>query len=90
MPDGMINVKESNKEKFDYKLQINDYLYYQYHRNNGITKIGIVHEKETEDDLNTGNTTHITTPIQGSMSLSDKMNNAYIRSVFNDTYVVSG
>lgn len=24
------------------------------------------------------------------MSLSDKMNNAYIRSVFNDTYLVSG
>jgi hypothetical protein len=63
VPDGILNVKESNARKFDVKLQINDYKYYQYHRNNGVTKIGIVRETENKvKGSNTGNTTHILTP----------------------------
>lgn len=42
VPDGMLKIAESNKNKFRYKLQINDYRYYQYHRNNGISKLGII------------------------------------------------
>ena len=40
VPDGMLTIKESNKKNLNYKLQINDYSYYQYHRNNGVTKMG--------------------------------------------------
>jgi len=29
-------------------------------------------------------------PIEGSMLLADKVNQAYMKSVFNDTYVISG
>lgn len=29
-------------------------------------------------------------PSEGAMQLADRMNNAYIRSIFNDTYIVSG
>lgn len=42
IPDGMIEIWKSNPKEFRYRLQINDYSYFQYHRNNGITKIGIV------------------------------------------------
>ncbi len=40
LPDGAITVEEAGKKKLKYKLQINDNRYWQYHRNNGITKIG--------------------------------------------------
>jgi len=41
-PDGMIEVSKSNPRNFDYRIQINDYSYFQYHRNNGITKLGLI------------------------------------------------
>ena len=99
IPDGMIEIRSSNSRKFDYRLSVQDYSYFQYHRNNGITKIGIVQpgtEKinKTEEEKrileDTGNTTYIMRPSEGAMQLADRMNNAYIRSIFNDTYIVSG
>ena len=42
IPDGRIEIWKSNPKEFRYRLQINDYSYFQYHRNNGITKIGLV------------------------------------------------
>ena len=42
IPDGMIEVGKSNPKDFWYRLQIIDYSYFQYHRNNGITKIGLI------------------------------------------------
>jgi len=42
IPDGMIEISKSNMNIFDYRLQINDYSFFQYHRNNGITKIGMI------------------------------------------------
>lgn len=42
VPDGSITVKQSNKKKLEVKLSINDSKYYQYHRNNGVSKIGII------------------------------------------------
>lgn len=46
VPDGILNIYESNAKKLNFRFQINDYKYYQYHRNNGITKMGIVRDKE--------------------------------------------
>ena len=46
LPDGAFIIKESNKKRLRYNLQINDNKYWQYHRNNGITKIGM-YDKET-------------------------------------------
>jgi hypothetical protein len=42
IPDGALTINTANKEKIKYTLQINDQKYYQYHRNNGVSKIGIV------------------------------------------------
>ena len=42
VPDGSITVKEANKKTLNVKLSINDSKYYQYHRNNGVSKIGLI------------------------------------------------
>jgi len=41
LPDGAFWIKEASNLKLSYNLQINDNRYYQYHRNNGVTKIGL-------------------------------------------------
>jgi hypothetical protein len=46
IPDGTVEVRKSNKQNFEYKMSINDKMYYSYHRNNGITKMGIVDKSE--------------------------------------------
>lgn len=47
-------------------------------------------EEESKIMEDTGNTTYIMRPTEGAMQLADRMNNAYIRSIFNDTFIVSG
>ena len=42
VPDGSITVKEAKKKTLNVKLSINDSKYYQYHRNNGVSKIGLI------------------------------------------------
>lgn len=42
LPDGMIEIGKANKENFAYRIQMNDYSIFQYHRNNGISKIGLI------------------------------------------------
>jgi len=37
-----------------------------------------------------GNTTYIMRPTEGTLALADRMNQAYIRSIFNETYIISG
>lgn len=101
IPDGMIEVGKANPKDFWYRLQINDYSYFQYHRNNGITKIGLINgnsiKNDTSDDdgstdfmEDTGKTSYVMRPSEGAMQLTDKMNQAYIRSIFNDTYLING
>jgi hypothetical protein len=95
VPDGTLLLQKVSDEKFGYRVQILDHLQFQYHRNNGITKIGIVQEKERDESSEIalddyGNTTYILRPTEGAMQLIDRMNNAYVRSHFNDTYIISG
>ena len=40
--------------------------------------------------VDSGKTTFMLRGAEAAMVLSDRMNNAYLRSVFADTYVVSG
>lgn len=42
IPDGMIEVSKANDHNLDYRIQMNDYSIFQYHRNNGISKIGLI------------------------------------------------
>jgi hypothetical protein len=64
-------------------MQINDNKYWQYHRNNGITFIGVKEPGKT----------HVYFKIQtteGALSISDILNQAYIRENFKDVTVVGG
>ena len=38
----------------------------------------------------TGNTSYVMRPTEGAVSLMDRMNQAYVRSIFNDTFLLSG
>jgi hypothetical protein len=49
----------------------------------GYIRPGVI--SETNDS-----TTIVNSPSEGAMQLANRMNQAYIHSVFNDTYVVSG
>lgn len=42
VPDGAFTIKGASDKALKYNLHVHDLKYWQYHRNNGITKIGIV------------------------------------------------
>jgi hypothetical protein len=71
LPDGTITVEEASKKKLKYKLQINDNRYWQYHRNNGITKIGMLNTKpeEGEDEI-----LYMMRTIEGQIQVADMIN----------------
>lgn len=81
IPDGMLKIFESNQKKFSYKIQINDNSYFHYHRNNGIHKLGVINGNKTQ---------WLSRATEGALTMSDKMNQAYINSIFPDTYILSG
>lgn len=60
VPDGGAIIKEVNNKKLNYNIQINDSKYWQYHRNNGISKIGY------HDNLS-GTTKYIFRVIEGQV-----------------------
>ena len=53
MPDGTIVVEEASRDRLKYRLSINDNRYWQYHRNNGVTKIGMVNSDPQEGEDST-------------------------------------
>jgi hypothetical protein len=65
-------VKEASDKKLNVKLSINDSKYFQYHRNNGISKIGVIDPAGTLID--SGKTTYLLRPVEGVMNLQDKIN----------------
>ena len=92
VPDGTLLIHQLNAEKFDYRLQIMDHLAFQYHRNNGISKIGVVlPPNQTRLAFGGhGRTTYVMRPLEGALQLMDRMNNAYVRTHLNETYIFSG
>ena len=66
-PDGTFTVREASEEKLSYKLQVNDNRYWQYHRNNGITKIGVINPENKE-------TSYFLRTIEGQISIVDMIN----------------
>ena len=83
LPDGAYTIKEANNQSLKYNMQINTLKYWQYHKNNGITKLGLVdpESNETVYDIRT---------IEGALAVADLVNQAYMRTLFNDTVVISG
>ena len=83
LPDGAFKILEASEEKLQYNIQVNDLRYIQYHRNNGITKLGI------QNPL-TNTTSYFIRTIEGQISAADLVNKAYISKLFPNTYVYSG
>lgn len=67
LPDAAYQVKQANDKKLNYNVQVNNLKYWQYHRNNGITKIGI-------KDPESNNTFVNIRTIEGILSVTDLIN----------------
>jgi hypothetical protein len=50
LPDGVYTIHEANSKLLKYDARVNDAHYWQYHRENGFTKVGIV---DREHDIDT-------------------------------------
>lgn len=98
LPDGMLEIGRANQNELAYRLQMNDYSIFQYHRNNGISKIGIIQPGSQQSRSNmsmtlmadTGNTTYLLRPTEGALAMADRINQAYMRTIFNDTHIMAG
>lgn len=69
LPDGAFRIYEANDKVFDYKFQINDNRYLQYHRNNGVTKIG-VYKPDSKDKA----TEYMGFTVEGQINVADIAN----------------
>lgn len=67
LPDGAYKIRHANKNKLSYNLQLNDLKYWQYHRNNGITKIGVF---DKESNVTYSNLRS----IEGALTIADVIN----------------
>lgn len=83
LPDGAFRIRQASKKKLSYNMQMNDLKYWQYHRNNGVTKIGLF-------DKETNVTFYNIRTIDAGLTIADVLNQAYLRTLFNDTVVVGG
>lgn len=82
LPDGGVYINEVNRKRLSYNVQGNDAKYYQYHRNNGISKLGY-------QDPETNETKYIYRITEGQNQVADTINQAYMRTIFNETTVVN-
>jgi hypothetical protein len=74
-------------------MQIGDSPIFQYHRNNGLLKVGFNIGEQFSVEQNKDKTERayfVKKAIEAAMGLSDKINKAFIHEVFNDTFVISG
>lgn len=83
LPDGAYNIYEASQDRFKYNLQINDNTFIQYHRNNGVTKIGVQNPLSNE-------TSFFFRSIEGQIAAADLVNKAYVSKMFPNTHIFSG
>mmetsp|Transcript_30150 Transcript_30150/g.29445 ORF Transcript_30150/g.29445 Transcript_30150/m.29445 type:complete len:447 (+) Transcript_30150:387-1727(+) len=83
LPDGVLSVQAANEKKFKYNIQINDGRYWQYHRNNGVSKIGYY-------DTEYNDTKYLFRIHEGLVNFADVMNQAYMKELFPEVTVISG
>lgn len=76
LPDGAVTFYEANSTHLKYKAQINDNRFMSYHRNNGITKINL-------------GSYSLLTITDGMLTLMDMIHQAYFRTLFKDTEILT-
>lgn len=80
LPDAVYKVFEASVKNLHYDFRVNDHHIWQYHKNNGLTKITI---KAKRLD------TQILRVIEGQLEAVSIINSAYIKQNYNTT-IVSG
>lgn len=82
LQDGSFTFDEASKEKISVTIQTNDLRMTQYHRNNGITRYKV---RVSSSDLKT-----VVQSNDGQLILLDLVSKAYISSLHQDVYMISG
>lgn len=83
LPDVVYRVKEANDKKLRFDAAVNDEHCWQYHRENGFTKVSI-------SDRKMNYTTSILRTIEGQVEAASLINKAYIKNIFPNTTVMTG
>jgi hypothetical protein len=83
MPDAVFTVNEANEHRLDFDTKINDHHLWQYHRNNGFTKIAFGSSHKGEG----GHHGAILRIHEGNVEGASLINKAYIKHQFNTTVV---
>ena len=83
LPDGVYRIKEANNYKLEYDVRVNDHHIWQYHRENGFTKIGIYYKEK-------GITAAIHRVMEGQIEAASLINKAYIKQNFEKVTVITG
>jgi hypothetical protein len=76
-------IHEANSKLLKYDARVNDAHYWQYHRENGFTKVGVVDKKRGID-------TSILKVIDGQVEAASIINKAYIKHNFENVTVMTG
>jgi ABC-type Na+ transport system ATPase subunit NatA len=73
LPDGAFNISEANNRTLKFNVQSNDKVYAQYHKNDGVTKYGVVINNTYMVQLRV---------IEGQIYSEDLIAKAYFRKLF--------
>jgi len=82
MPDAVYKVHEANDKHLRYDVKVNDKQLWQYHKNNGFTKLSF------KDD--SGNETAVLRVIEAHVEAASIVNKAYIKNIFKNVTVMTG
>ena len=82
LPDGVYTIKKASASELNYNIKVNDNKYWQYHKNNGLTKISF----KASDDQDI----EVLRVVEGNIESASLINKAYIKNNFPDTTVTSG
>lgn len=83
LPDAVYRVQEANQQRLIYDVRVNDNHMWQYHRENGLTKVGI---EDSKHDLHTS----VHRAMEGQVEAASIINKAYIRNNFKNVTVMTG
>ena len=83
MPDAVFTIYEANPKILKFDARVNDAHYWQYHRENGFTKVGIV---DPDQDLDTS----VLKVMDGQIEAASIINKAYIKENFKNLTVLTG
>jgi hypothetical protein len=83
IPDAVYRVYEANEKKLNYDVRVADHHIWQYHRENGFTKMGIRNPRN-------GKPISVLRVMEGQIEAAHIVNKAYINENFPNTRVVTG